>query len=269
MEDAGQAKGVSQRVGVGQLAGVGERLAVPRQGLLGITEHDRARGTSHDRADHARVEGVDEGRAAVPHGVVEGERRLEVVAALGQPPELVQGGPDDAVAGHLCGGLALLLGRAQQLPRDLVRHGQLAALEVDDEAPVQGREELRDVAQLAAQLASPGVGAPRLRRREAPRGDRRLAQRELQAELASLTFGSAGQARQHLQPLGQVRDRLGHRGARERPLPGPLPVVDRLLGEPRLGAVPGEQLGLRLGRLGEALLQRPGDPGVQLAAAAP
>ena len=137
------------------------------------------------------------------------------------------------------------------------------------ESPVQGREELRDVAQLAAQLASPGVGAARLRRREALRGDRRLAQRELQAELAPLTLGPVGQARQHLQPPGQLRDRLGHRGARERPLPGPLPVVDRLLGEPRLGAVPGEQLGLRVRRLREALLQHPGDAGVQLAAAAP
>ena len=169
--------------------------------------------------------------------------------------------------GHPRGGVAPLLGRAQQLPRGLVRRGQLAALEVDDEAPVQGREELRDVAQLAAQLASPGVGAARLRRREALRGDRRLAQRELQAELAPLTLGPVGQARQHLQPPGQVRDRLGHRGARERPLPGPLPVVDRLLGEPRLGAVPGEQLGLRVHRLREALLQHPDDAGVQLAAA--
>ena len=57
------------------------------------------------------------------------------------------------------------------------------------ELPVQGREELRDVAQLAAQLARPRVGAARLRRREALRGDQRLAQRELQLELAPLTLG--------------------------------------------------------------------------------
>ena len=92
----------------------------------------------------------------------------------------------------------------------------------------------------------------------------RPAQRELQVELAPLTLGPVGQALQHLQPLGQVRDRLGHRRARERLLPGLLPVVDRPLGEPRLGAVPGEQLGLRVHRLGEALLQRPDDAGMQL-----
>ena len=171
--------------------------------------------------------------------------------------------------GHARGSVAPFLGQAQQLLRDLVRRGQLAALEVDHGSPVQGREELRDVAQLAAQLAGPGVGAARLRCRDALRGDQRRAQHELQAELAPPTLGPVGQARQHLQPLGQLRRRLGHRGARQRPLPGPMPVVDRLLGEPRLGAVPGEQLGLRVRRLREALLQRSGDAGVQLLALAP
>jgi hypothetical protein len=60
-----------------------------------------------------------------------------------------------------------------------------------------------------------------------------------------------------------VRGRLGHGGTRGRLPPGPLPVVDRPLGEPRLEAVPGEQLGLRVRRPGEALLQHPGDARVQ------
>jgi len=76
---------------------------------------------------------------------------------------------------------------------------------------------------------------------------------ELQAEFASLTFGSARHACQHVEPLGQVPNRLGRRGAGDRPLPGPLPIIDRPFGEPRLSAVPREQLGLCIHRLWEAL----------------
>jgi len=61
-----------------------------------------------------------------------------------------------------------------------------------------------------------------------------------------------------------VRNGLGHGGARERLLAGLLPVIDRTLGEAGLDAVLGEQLGFRVRRLGEAVLQRPDNAGVQL-----
>jgi hypothetical protein len=64
---------------------------------------------------------------------------------------------------HLRGGFALFFGQVQQFPCDLVRRGQLGALPVDHRLPVEGREELRDIAQLAAQLACPGVSATRFR----------------------------------------------------------------------------------------------------------
>src|SRR3954454_13284908 len=102
------------------------------------------------RADHARVERVDEGRAAVTPGLVEGQALLQMLAALGQPPKVVQRGPDDAMPGYPRGGVAPLLRRMQQLLRGLVRRGEFGALEMDDEASVQGREELRDIAQLTA-----------------------------------------------------------------------------------------------------------------------
>ena len=132
-----------------------------------------------------------------------------------------------------------LLGQPQQLPRRLVRHRQLATLEVDDEAPVERGEELRDVVtQLVAELAGPGVGAASLRHRETLGGNRRLSEGELQPQLAPPTLGPGEQASQHLQPARQVRHRLGGRGARERPLPGAPPVLDRQFRKPCLLAVP-------------------------------
>jgi hypothetical protein len=43
------------------------------------------------------------------------------------------------------GVVAPVLSPVQQLPRSLVRYDQLAALEVDDKAPVEGRKELRHI----------------------------------------------------------------------------------------------------------------------------
>ena len=104
--------------------------------------------------------------------------------------------------------------------------GQFAALEVEHGLAVQDRKDLRDVAQVAAQLASPSVGAAGLRSRKSLGGNGGPAECELQAEFALLTLGPMGKALQHLQPFGEVRDRLGHRRARERLLPGLLPVID-------------------------------------------
>ena len=94
---------------------------------------------------------------------------------------------------HLRGGIALFFGQAQQLPRDLVRCGQLGALPVDHRLPVQGRKELRGVTQLPAQLACPSVSAAGFRGREALRGDQRRTQPKLQVELAPPTLGAIGQ----------------------------------------------------------------------------
>ena len=248
---------------MGQLAGVGMGFAVAREGLLRMTEDDEQMGKPR-QAHHARVDGVDESRGLVARGIVEREPGLEMGTALDQPSELAQSRPDHAVACHPRRGVAPLLGQLQQLPRRLEGRSQLTALKVHDRSTVQGREDLRDITQLAAKLARTGVGATGLRRRKASRGKRRLAQRELKDKLAPLTLGPCGQAGQHLEPFGQVRDRLGHGGARERLLPGPLPVVDGALHEPRLHVVLGEQLGLGRHGLREPLLQQPGDPAMQL-----
>src|SRR5918998_2402676 len=108
-----------------------------------------------------------------------------------------------------------------------MRRGQFAALEVEHGLAVQDRKDLRDVAQVTAQLASPGVGATRLRSRKSLCGNGGPTERELQAEFALLTLGPMGETLQHLQPSGEVRDGLGHRRARERLLPGLLPIINR------------------------------------------
>ena len=68
------------------------------------------------------------------HGLTEGEPRLKVLAALDQPPEPEQGRPDHAMTSHLCGGVTMFLGQVQQLARDLVRRGYLAAMLMEHRA---------------------------------------------------------------------------------------------------------------------------------------
>ena len=58
-------------------------------------------------------------------------------AALGQPPEREQEGPEDTMPHHLRGGVALFLRQAQQFPPALVRRGKLGALPVDRRLPVR------------------------------------------------------------------------------------------------------------------------------------
>ena len=77
----------------------------------------------------------------------------------------------------------------------------------------------------------------------------------------------AGQPRRPARP--ELRDRLRHRRAVDRPSAGQVVVRRRLLGEPGPRAVEGEQFGLPLRRVRETLLQRLHDAGVQLPALAP
>ena len=65
-------EGLGDRVGMGQLPSEGEHLTLPHPGLLRVAEGEERLGEP-EQADHARVDGVDEARAPVPHGVVEGE----------------------------------------------------------------------------------------------------------------------------------------------------------------------------------------------------
>ena len=102
---------------------------------------------------------------------------------------------------HLCGGVAPFLRQAQQLPGDLVRLGQFASLEVEHRMAVQDRKDLRDVAQVAAQLASPGVGATRLRSRKSLGGNGGPAESELQAKFALLPLGPVGRPFSTSSPL--------------------------------------------------------------------
>jgi hypothetical protein len=137
--------------------------------LLRIAEREK-HVDEPEQADHTRVEGVDEGRAAVPLRLVEIQSLFQVGATLDHPTEVVQGGADDTVSSYPRGGIAPILSQLQQIPRSLVRHGQFAPLKVHDELSIKRWEELRHVAQLAAQLARTSVGATGLPRRKAPRG---------------------------------------------------------------------------------------------------
>ena len=161
-----------------------------------------------------------------------------MVAALGQPPELAQGRPDRAVAGHPRGGITPLLGRAQQLPGGLVRHGQLATHEVMHRSPVQGWEELRDVAQLAAQVASPSVGAAGLRRREALAAIDAWPSASCRPSSRRLRSGPSGSPATPSSPLVSWATASAI-AERTSPLAGTLPVVDRLLDGARALAAEG------------------------------
>ena len=153
---------------------------------------------------------------------------------------------------------------AQQLPRDPSGDARAGPVEVVHEQPRKDGQELRALGLPRAQLAGPPVGLPHLRGRPALGGDERPAQRDPQVELRPVAIPAGGQAGHELQGLRQLGHGFDHRRARHRPPPGLEPVADRLLRQARLGAVVGEQLGLRLRQLAGSAPPGRGRCGVEL-----
>src|SRR5215471_8622360 len=145
------------------------------------------------------------------------------------------------------------LGELIQLLHDLARG---LALHPPAIKPVQAEkrtEELRRIFDLSTEDPRPRIGALDLWGRlpmDSVVGER---QGELQVQFVMDTLAGLWQGAEHLQAPGHVADRFEVRGALERPLPGLLPVWQRLLPEARFRVVMGYQLRLGLGRLGKAL----------------
>ena len=162
-----------------------------------------------------------------------------------------------------------LAGELQHRVGDRERFGHLGACGEKNPAAEQRREAPRIVAELLAQLLRPGIGLADLRRGEAARRDQGGAQRGLQAELGAAAMRARRKALQQGQRLAEVRDRLLGRAARHREVARLAPELDRLLVEPGLCVVIGDQLGIGLHDLGKIGGQRARDAAVDLLAARP
>ena len=119
-------------------------------------------------------------------------------------------------------------------------------------------------AHLPAQLQRPGVRGPHLRRSGTLRGDERFAQSDQKLQFLSGRLRGVGQLARELQSSGQMSDRFQIGRALARPLPGPVPVVHRLVVQTRRRVVLGEQLGLGGSRIRKPLLEHPGDASMEL-----
>ena len=109
-----------------------------------------------------------------------------------------------------------------------VCRGQLAPLLPADPLAIQGREDFRAGIHLQAQLVSPVVGTRRLRRSQAFRSRKDVAQPELKIELKFAALGSVRHAAEQVKPTPELRHGLYHRRARSRLLPGFEPVPTAL-----------------------------------------
>jgi hypothetical protein len=188
--------------------------------------------------------------------------------ALGDVAQPQQRSAQRGIRGHEERGIVQLLGQAQALLAQLARGVVLRADRAEAPQAPQHREQLRRLAERLAQLAGAGVGTSDLRGALPFGRHQRRAERDLESEFLLCPLGRIGQARQHLQPLAEMRDRLHVSRAFHRALAGALPVADRLLLQIRPGIVPGQQLRLGFGEFREVRLQHLGDAGVQLAPSA-
>ena len=93
-------------------------------------------------------------------------------------------------------------------------------------------------------------------------------QGEPEVDLATGPLDGLRQGLEGVEALGEMTDRLDIGRARDRSLSRPPPVGDRRFRHSRLGEMMGEKLGFVSGDLGEAILERRGDAGVQPLAAA-
>jgi hypothetical protein len=80
-----------------------------------------------------------------------------------------------------------------------------------------------------------------------------MAQRGLHVQLLLAVLGRVREGSEQLQALREVADRFQIGRARNGALPCPLPVGYRLIRQPCLGVVMGQQFGLGLGGCGKAL----------------
>ena len=158
--------------------------------------------------------------------------------------------------------------QAKQIQGGFAHRCEIAARLVVSAEATEYRYQGRLVAELLAQRPRAGICLPGLHRRVTDRGDESCRKHTLQLELLLRTSGVVRQAFKEVQAVSRLRDRLHH--ARSVPPTGerPLPIHDCLLDQAGLGKMVGKQLGTRLRKVGEPLLERLGDAGVQLLALA-
>jgi hypothetical protein len=197
------------------------------------------------------------------------QRGLELLPAVGEPAELGEGRAHHPVRRDQGHGVAASFSSALELLRDIVRGSQLPALHVEHGLAVKNWQELRWIAEPAAQLARAGVGSAGLGCGEAPGRDRGLAQGELRLQLAPLPVRTVWETLERCQALGQLRRGLCHGAAGESLLPGQVPIVRSPLKEPGVGAMASQELRLLACRLREVLLQRRRDAPMQCLALRP
>ena len=125
--------------------------------------------------------------------------------------------------------------------------------DVDRPQSVQDRCKLRDAtnrhrfAQRAAQLASAQVARFGLRRGVTTRRHQCWTERHTQLELAFVTLDAFGQACQHLEPFGDMRDRFQVRRVVHRPITGLEPPRDRIVEQSGLCEMARNHFGLGQG----------------------
>src|SRR5438128_8701854 len=114
---------------------------------------------------------------------------------------------------------------------------------------------MRRLADLLTERQGPPIGLLNFWSGIALAGDQRRAKRGLQLQFLLGTRRSVRQRLEHLQPLPEMTDGFHVRRALDGAMAGPLPVTHGPIGEPRLGEVIREYLGLRLDGLGKSLGQ--------------
>ena len=187
--------------------------------------------------------------------IVEGDALLQVGASRDQlaqpeqvPPERKMGFEEECrVVDPLGQAEALFC----QFPRRLV----LRPHQVKPPQPKQYREELRRLPHLPAQLPGTGVCLPDFRGPLALHRHQCRAQGGLQDQLVLSALSAVRQGREYLDPFGEMAYCFHMRRALDGPLAGTLPVADSQRAETRFRVVMGQQLGLGLSRLREALCQ--------------
>ena len=114
---------------------------------------------------------------------------------------------------------------------------------------MQHWKEPRGFSHLPAELSSPSVCRFYFWGREALGGHQDRPQVSLQVQFLRDTLRGVRKCLEHLQPLGEVGNRLHVRRALNGSLPRLLPVRDRLRDQPRLGVMMCQQLRLILFRV--------------------
>jgi len=156
----------------------------------------------------------------------------------------------------------VLLGERQALLAVGDRALEVGARRAERGEPVEDSELRGDIQGLGTQIARATIHLGDMGIAVAVECDQRNRERDLQLELTAVPLRSLGLIPEHLDRPAQVPDRFGISRLLDRPLAGPLVVIDRALGQARFFTVERNHLRLSADQLGEALLERSCDVGM-------